>query len=151
MIGGPEESQIGRERNQAFRTLVHQYGLDPDPVLVRTGSFTVEDGYRRTKELFEANLGIDGVVVASNLLGIGVLKAFRDLKVSTPDEVDLAVFDEVGDFVDPPVTHVRQPAQEIGAQATRFLLERMQGFKGAARMVLFEPHLLAFPASSLIR
>lgn len=151
MIGGPEESQIGRERNQAFRTLVHQYGLDDDPTLVRTGAFTVEDGYRRTTELFQANLGIDGVVVASNLLGIGALKAFRDRKVRIPEDLDLAVFDEVGDFVDPPVTHVRQQAQEIGAQATRFLLERMQGFTGAPRMVLFEPHLLAFPNLSAIR
>ncbi len=146
LIGGPEESEIGRERNQAFRTLVRQLHRDDDPALVRTGAFTVEAGYRMAHELVAAQLGVDGVVVASNLLGIGVLKAFRDLRVSTPERVELAVFDEVGDLVDPPITHVRQQAHEMGALATRFLLERMGGAGGAPRMVVFEPHLLAFPS-----
>ena len=144
LIGGPEDTQIGRERNQAYRTLIHQYRLDEDPELLRTGPFTVDGGYRMARDLVDANLGIEGVVVTSNLLGIGALKAFRDLKISVPRDLDLAVFDEVGDLVDPPVTHVRQQAHEMGAQATRFLLERIQGLAGAPRMVVFEPHLLTF-------
>lgn len=147
MIGGPDESQIGHERNQAFRTLVRQFRLDDDPALVRIGPFTVDAGYRMARELVEAGLDIDGVVVASNLLGIGVLKAFRDLKIHIPGHLDLAIFDEVGELVDPPVTHVRQQAHEIGAQATRFLLERIQGAGGPPRMVVFEPHLMSFPAA----
>jgi LacI family transcriptional regulator len=146
LIGGSDESLIGRERNQAFHTLTHQFRLDEDPALTRTGPFTVEGGYRMARELIEANLAIDGIVVASNLLGIGVLKAFRDLGGQLAGSIDLAVFDEVGDLVDPPVTHVRQQAHEIGAQATRFLLERIGGAAGPARMVMFEPHLLVFPA-----
>jgi len=146
MIGGPDESQIGRERNQAFRTLVQQFHLDADPALVKVGPFTVDGGYRMARELLESQLGIDGVVVASNLLGIGALKAFRDLRIQVPGDLDLAVFDEVGDLVDPPVTHVRQQAHEMGAQATRFLLERIQGAGGPPRMVVFEPHLLVFPS-----
>ena len=148
MIGGPDDTLIGRERNQAFRALIHQFRVDEDPALVRTGPFTVDGGYRMARELIEGDLGIDGVVVASNLLGIGVLKAFRDLRPQIPQAIDLAVFDEVGDLVDPPVTHVRQQAHEIGAQAIRFLLERMQGLGGPARMVMFEPHLLVFPPYS---
>jgi LacI family transcriptional regulator len=152
LIGGPDEAQIGRERNQAFRTLVRQFHLDDDPALVKTGSFTVDGGYRLTRELIEANLGIDGLVVASNLLGIGALKALRDLKIQVPGDLDLAVFDEVGDLVDPPVTHVRQQAHEMGAQATRFLLERIQGLGGLPRLVKFEPQLMvSYSTTSSIR
>ena len=145
LIGGPEDAQIGQERNQAFRTLVRQLHLDEDPALVKTGAFTIEDGYRLTTELIEAHLGVDGLVVANNLLGIGALKAIRDLKSRLSFDLELAVFDEVGELVDPPVTHVRQQAHEMGAQATRFLLERIQGLKGQPRMVKFEPQLMFFP------
>ena len=52
----------------------------------------------------------------------------------------------MGDLVDPPITHLRQQAFEMGAQATRFLLERLQGLTVAPRTVLFEPVLYLAPA-----
>lgn len=143
LIGGAETSQIGRERNEAYRTLVKQHGLDADPALVRIGEFTAEDGARMARSLIEDRTGLDGVVVTSNLLGIGALRTFRDLGVRGPGGVELAVFDEIGDFVDPPVVHVRQQAFEMGALATRFLLERIQGRGGPARTVLFDPLLFS--------
>jgi LacI family transcriptional regulator len=38
LIGGADSSQIGRERNEAYRRLVHQHGLDGDPSLVASAS-----------------------------------------------------------------------------------------------------------------
>jgi LacI family transcriptional regulator len=140
-IGGPPDSSVGLERNDAYHQLVGRYRLDSDPALVRTGDFTIDSGYRLARDLVEAGAGMDGVVVANNLMGMGALKAFRDLGISMPRDLGVAIFDEVGDLVDPPVTHVRQQAFEMGAQATRFLLERIQGKEGAGRMVLFEPSL----------
>jgi len=141
LIGGPETSRLGRERNQAYRLLVRQYGLDENPLLVRSGEFTIEAGFRLTRELMAQNLAPEAVLATANLLGIGALKAFRELGVKVPQEVELVVFDEMGELVDPPVTHVRQQAYEMGLQATRFLLERLQGQPGAPRTVLFEPLL----------
>lgn len=141
LIGGPEMSLVGHERNEAYRTLVRQYRLDDDPGLVRYGDFTIDSGYRLARELVEAGVSMDGLVATNNLMGMGALKAFRDLGIKVPRDLTLAIFDEVGDLVDPPVVHVRQQAHEMGAQATRFLLERMQGLGGSPRTVLFEPVL----------
>ncbi len=141
LIGGPETSLVGHERNQAYRALVQQYRLDDDPVLIRRGDFTIDSGYQLARQLVEAGVPMDGLVATNNLMGMGALKAFRDLGVIVPRDLTLAIFDEVGDLVDPPVVHVRQQAHEMGAQATRFLLERMQGLGGSPRNVLFEPVL----------
>ena len=151
LIGGPDESQIGNERNEAFRMLVQQFRLDSDPRLVRIGPFTVEGGYQMARDLVESDLAPEGVVVASNLLGIGALRAFRDLGIQVPGDLDLAVFDEINELVEPPIVQVRQQAHEMGAQATRFLLERMQGTGGPPRMVLFEPHLFLEPERLVVR
>lgn len=141
LIGGPEQSLVGHERNEAYRTLVQQYRLDDDPDLIRRGDFTIDSGYQLARELAEAGVSMDGLVATNNLMGLGALKAFRDLGIVVPRDLTLAIFDEVGDLVDPPVVHVRQQAHEMGALATRFLLERMQGLGGSPRTVLFEPIL----------
>jgi len=140
LIGGPEESLVGHERNQAFRDLAAQFRLDVDPAWVRAGDFTIESGYRLAWELVDTG-GLDGVLVANNLMGMGALKAFRDRGVAVGRDLDLVIFDEIGDLVDPPIPHVRQQAFEMGALATKFLLERIQGLVGAPRTALFEPLL----------
>lgn len=141
LVGGPEESLVGRERNEAYRSLIRQYRLDEDPALIRTGDFTVDSGYRLARELIRSGTSLDGLLVTNNLMGVGALKALRELGVRMPGDLELVIFDEVGELVDPPVVHVRQQAHEMGAQATRFLLERMQGKGGSPRTVLFEPQL----------
>jgi len=141
LIGGPETSRLGRERNEAYRVLVRKYHLEDNPHLVRSGEFTIEAGFRLARELIDENLAPEAVLATANLLGIGALKAFRELGFKVPQDLELVVFDEMGDLVDPPITHVRQQAYEMGAQATRFLLERLQGQPGAPRTVLFEPLL----------
>lgn len=141
LIGGEESFPIGRERNEAFRQLVQQHGLDSDPHLIRLGDFTVSSGYAMAQSFASDQRSVDGLVITSNLLGLGALKAFRDLGIHVPQELELAIFDEVDDLVDPPVAHVRQQAFEMGALATRFLLERIQGQCGPARSVLFDPLL----------
>ncbi len=141
LIGGPDFSQIGRERNEAFRSLAFQEDGSHAQALMRTGDFTVEGGYRLARELVLSGVAMDAVLATNNLLGIGALKAFRELGIRVPINLELAVFDEIGELVDPPIPHVRQQAFEMGAQATRFLLERIGGDSGPARTVLFEPLL----------
>lgn len=144
-IGGPEDSLVGHERNEAFRSLVRKYGLSLSPETFLVGDFTAASGYKLAQTLASAIEGIDSVIIANNLMGIGALKSFRDLGIQVPREVELAIFDEIGDLIDPPVTHVRQQSFEMGAQAARFLMERMNGRGESPRNVFFEPLLFVAP------
>jgi LacI family transcriptional regulator len=147
MIGGPQETIVGRERNDAFRMLLDRYGLPRDANSLVEGDFTIEDGYRLTVELLKQRPLPEAIVSANNLMGIGALKAIREAGLKLPADLDLVVFDELGDMgelLDPPLTFVRQPALEMGAQAAALLLERMRGNPTQApRSVVFEPVLVS--------
>ena len=74
-------------------------------------------------------------------------EAFRATDPSSlPTDLDLVVFDELGDLgelLEPPLTFVRQPALEMGAQAATMLLERIRGNAAQPpRVVVFEPVLV---------
>jgi LacI family fructose operon transcriptional repressor len=62
------------------------------------------------------------------LLTAGALQALRDKKISVPNEVALVGFDETtwGDLVDPLITVMTQPTEEIGRTATELLFQRIQ-------------------------
>jgi DNA-binding LacI/PurR family transcriptional regulator len=87
------------------------------------------------------------IISANNLMGIGALKAIREAGLRIPVDLDLVVFDELGDMgelLDPPLTFVRQPALEMGAEAASLLLERMRsGGTQPPRSLVFEPVLVS--------
>jgi len=145
MIGGPQGTVNGQERNDAFRMLLDRYRLPMDEGSIRYGDFTLEDGFRLTAEMLAERPLPQAIITANNLMGIGALKAIREAGLKLGADLDLVVFDElgeVGELLEPPLTYVRQPALEMGAQAAAMLLERMRGSSMAPRSVVFEPVLV---------
>jgi len=147
MIGGPQATVVGSERNDAFRMLLDRYRLPRDAGSLLEGDFSVEAGYRLATELLRARPRPQALITANNFMGIGALKAIREAGLKLPADLDLVVFDELGELaelLEPPLTFVRQPALEMGAQAAALLLERIQGGNHQApRSVVFEPVLVS--------
>jgi LacI family transcriptional regulator len=147
MIGGPQRTVVGRERNEAFLALLDRYRLPRNESSLVQGDFTIEGGYRLAVEMLKVRPHPQAIISANNLMGIGALKAIREAGLRFPDNLDLVVFDELGDMgelLDPPLTFVRQPALEMGAQAAEMLLERMRGGgMPTPRSLVFEPALVS--------
>jgi len=57
------------------------------------------------------------------------MKALRELGLSVPDDVSVVGFDDLNflDYFPVPLTTVRVPKYEMGAQAAQLLLRQMQG------------------------
>lgn len=69
------------------------------------------------------------IFALSNTILLGALKAVRELKLRIPDDISLVSFDNYDylDYLDPAVTRVGQPSDEIGAQAMEILLQTDRG------------------------
>ena len=142
LVGGPRQSINGQEREDAYRAMLKHYGMDVQHNPVVVGDFTIEGGYRAARELLAQKVRPRAIVAANNLMGMGVLKAIKDGGLRIPDDIVLVIFDEISELVDPPLTFVRQPAQEMGAEAARLLMGRIRGDSlTAPRLVRFDPVL----------
>jgi LacI family transcriptional regulator len=64
----------------------------------------------------------------NELSSIKAIEALLARKVRMPEQMAFIGFDEIqlGRFVDPPLTAVKQPAATIGEQAANRLLERIE-------------------------
>jgi DNA-binding LacI/PurR family transcriptional regulator len=86
----------------------------------------------------------DAVFTANNLMTIGALHAIDESGLIVPDDIGLVGFDDMSwsSLVRPPLTSVAQPSYELGAEAARLLLSRIEGYSGASRRVMLSPLLI---------
>jgi len=82
------------------------------------------------------------IIAANDLTAIGLLAAFREGRVSVPGDVAVVGFDDIPPvrYLDPPLTTVRQPLEELGERAVEVLLAAIAG--GAPTVHALTPELI---------
>ena len=86
------------------------------------------------------------ILTASNFMTIGALRAIRELDIVLRRDLSLVAFDdfELLSLYTPPVTAVAQPVRQLGREAGKLLLARMQGDSG-------KPRRLRLPTELIVR
>ena len=127
-------------------------GLSPDDSLVVYASTPMQDGYQATMELLNRRYPPTAVFTASNFMTIGALRAFRELNISLPRDLSLVAFDdfELLSLYDPPVTAVAQPVRQLGREAGKLLLARMQGDEGKPKRLRLATELVVRASSQVL-
>ena len=126
-VSGPEGWFDADCRVDGWRATLLDAGLDVPDVIV--GDWNPERGYEVGLALADSSALPDAVFCANDLTAIGVLAAFRERGISVPGDVLLAGFDDIPPvrYLDPPLTTVRQPLEELGERAVRVLLSAIEG------------------------
>ncbi|MCW2946162.1 MAG: ribose operon repressor RbsR [Actinoallomurus sp.] len=127
-ISGPELLSTGRERTQAFLDAMRANGLEAREEYVEAGDFQEASGRGIAARFLDLPEPPEVIFAGDNLMALGALDEIRARGLRIPDDVALASFDDVAWFVhvDPPITAIAQPAEELGRRAVRALLERIQ-------------------------
>ena len=88
----------------------------------------VEMGRRGAHELFSLANRPTAVVAINDMYAFGAYAGARDLGLSIPDDVSIIGMDDImlTEVVQPPLTTIRQPIDEIAHQATERLIGRLQ-------------------------
>lgn len=126
-----------RARLEAYRAALTEAGIEVQEALIKCGDNRIDSGYRLSKELLLESRPPDAVFAANAMMGFGVLKALRELGLRCPDDVALAVYDDVpfGEVIKPRLTVVAQPAYEMGRLAAELLIRRVEGKETSAEPI----------------
>ena len=90
---------------------------------------------------------------SQQFMTIGALRAFRELGIEIPTDLSLVAFDdfEVLALFSPPVTAVAQPEHQLGGEAGRLLLARMQGDSAKPRRLRLSTELIVRASTARLR
>lgn len=126
-LAAPQSLDIGRCRLEGYRDALAEAGIPFNPDYVMAA-----DSYNlarsATRELMHLSVPPDGIFAVNDLTAIGVMKTLQELEYDIPNDVAVMGFSagRFSDFTTPTLSSVDQHGYEMGAEATRILLKRIQ-------------------------
>ncbi|GHC62543.1 LacI family DNA-binding transcriptional regulator [Neogemmobacter tilapiae] len=109
-----------------------------DPSICLADQNTEDSGYRLTRLILDRKTRPDAIITCNDNMAVGAYRAAHELGLRIPEDVAIASFNDisVAQFLNPPLSTVRLPAEEIGESAVDLLMERVAGRKIGKRIAL---------------
>jgi alanine racemase len=121
------EGVLGR-RLRGYRKALEAAGIELPAERVVVGPASIEGGEAAFNRAWEDGVRPTAVLVMSDAMAIGAMRALRDLRVDVPRDVSVVGFDDLdlAPHTNPPLTTVHQPIRRKGEEAVRLLLSVVQ-------------------------
>ncbi len=125
-LAWPESSRVGNNRMEGYFNALEAAGITPHPEWIKRGEGRHAFGYQATCELLqmpEANRPT-ALVTLNDLMAIGAMQAAHDQGLEVGTQFAIAGFDDAPlvQYLNPPLTSVRQPIWEVGQRIIPMLL-----------------------------
>ena len=107
--------------------------------------FSIQNGYLETKLLLESANPPTAIFTLSNTITLGALKAIREASLRIPEDISLLSFDNYSymDYMEPPITRISQPTEDMGKLATKILFDRIDSVPNNTSQLKLSPSLIA--------
>lgn len=116
-----------QERTRGYLTAMEDNGVAAQNDWVKTlpMQHTAGDVPKAIDELLSLPEPVDAILFASNTLSTAGLKYINTLDIKVPDDLAIVSFDQsdAADIFYAPITHIKQPIEEMGSIAIKMLLD----------------------------
>ena len=128
---------LPEKRCRAYMQWMNEAGLY-DERLCLTENNTEQSGYKLTRAILSESKPPDALITCNDNMAVGAYRAIHELGLRIPEDIAVASFNDisVAQFLNPPLSTVRLPSEEIGETAVELLLERVAGRELAKRITL---------------
>jgi len=143
-IAGPEWSTNAIERVQLYQETMARLGLTVPEGYIQNGEFSFVGGGKAMQRLLALSERPDAVFAANDMMAMGAMQAVGEHGLSVPEDVAIIGFDglEAGEYMTPPLTTVFQPIEDIGREAVRLVLWRLENPDAPVREELVRTELI---------
>jgi LacI family transcriptional regulator len=158
-IPGPSNASPFRYRSKGFKEAVSAY--ETASYLTTKNDLnlppTYETGHQLAQDLLSRHKGVTGIFAHNDLMAIGAIDAIREVGLKCPEDVSVVGFDDspLMDHIDPPLTTVRLPGEDIGHRAGYQAIRAAQDSEQPPIRSKLEPRLVlrasTQPLSSKVR
>lgn len=142
-IAGPQHLSTGTMRLRGFELAMAERKMTPSRI-VTAASFSREAGRAACADLLKRDPGVTAIVAANDLIALGCYDALAAHGLKCPQDVSVTGYNDTPlvDMVMPPLTTIRIRQREMGIEAARLLLARMEEEQASPGNVLMRPELI---------
>lgn len=126
MITGPQSSKAFKERFEAYKDYLESHNIPFDSkITIEAESFGFTSGYNAVIKLMKQTALPEALLVGSDDIALGVLKALQEKNIHVPNDIQIIGFDDIAfaRHFSPSLTTVRQDREKIAHQAAIELLD----------------------------
>jgi DNA-binding LacI/PurR family transcriptional regulator len=146
-LAWPETSRVGKNRMEGYFQTLQAAGITPRPAWIARGEGQYSFGYQATLQML--NLPEEqrptALVALNDPMAVGAMQAVREMNTDVGGQFAIAGFDDAPmvQYLNPPLTSVRQPIWEVGQIIVPMLLSYIDtGKLPEPTSVLVSPQLV---------
>lgn len=139
-LGANNELSSTRLRLSGFRAALLDNGIQFADDLVCYGEYMYKTSLHEITRLIKCGKSFDGVFAISDTMAAGAINALIQNGIKVPDDVAVTGFDntELAYIINPAITTVSQPRQEIGAAAFEMLFDLINNKEVKSRILEYK-------------
>lgn len=136
MIAGPKSVFTAKERQVGYLRALSDHGILFDDQLIISDQNEFATGYYGCESLLKLDVPPTAVITTNHDITMGLITAAHERGMRIPEDMDIFGFDcvDVCAMMNPPLPVVHQPEEAIGRTAAKYLIERLNGYDGEARI-----------------
>lgn len=145
-VAWPIDSRVGNDRMQGYFQAMKSAGLDVNPKWIERGEGNFEFGCEAALRLLDlpADERPTSLVTLNDTQAIGALQAMRERGIEVGRDFAIVGFDDapMSQYLNPPLTTIRQPIREAGHKCVELLLSLVEGKPIKEKQILLPPVLI---------
>lgn len=122
-LAGPVDADTAERREAGYRLALERAGVAVDDGLIVRADYRSEHGAEATMSLFASGRRPTAVMVANLASALGAMHAIKAAGFRIPDDVSVVSIHDLplAGYLDPPLTTVRMPLEELGRRGIELL------------------------------
>ena len=146
VIAWPFDSRVGSERMDGYEGALRAAGIPARAEWIQRGEGTAEFGRLAALRLLDlpVDLRPSAIVAFNDTAAIGAMQAVRERGLQVGRDIAIIGFDDapLAQYLDPPLSSVRQPIREAGRACVEMVVALMEGRARGKAQVLLPPQLI---------
>jgi LacI family transcriptional regulator len=120
-------------RLKGYQQALTDYGLSFDPSLLIVNDLSETAAIRSARQILNMDSRPDGVFITNDFFAALFLQTLKEGGLRVPEDIAIVGFnnDAISKIIQPKLTTINYPGEEMGEQAARSLLEQMSGLSSA--------------------
>jgi len=139
-LRGPLHQEDSIHRENGYKSALKENGIPFDEKLILNGEFERDISFDVMNKFLEngSRVDFDAVFTGDDDAAIGVLRSLQKHGLNVPQDVAVVGFDDLGfaPFLNPPLTTVRAPTEDVGRLAAEKLFKLLEDQPVSEMMIL---------------
>lgn len=143
-VNGPTEIRLFAKRLKGYKKALQEHGIELDESLIVEGELSSKTTDSAVRQFLAQTPPPTAILATTDLLAIAVLRGVQKSGLKVPEDISVMGFNDIplASLVNPSLTTIAQPIQEMGREGFKLLVDRIERKDSPKRKIVLDTKLV---------